>query len=102
MYPDIGVRSADEQWMNTVTRISQAVLLQTTIATTTTAAEKTGNQSEQWEDFLTNHVMGYLFTCLHDRRTHQHVCACRLTKSKSFSRKFPPITHLAVQTILYQ
>ncbi|KAK4520695.1 uncharacterized protein ATC70_006573 [Mucor velutinosus] len=41
-------KSADMQWMDTVTQISQAVLLQTT--------DQPNTKSQQWADFLTHHI----------------------------------------------
>lgn len=91
---DIRVRPAGVQWKDSVTRIGQAVLLQTT-------TEKTSIQSRQWEDFRTRHVMGIcLYACM--IVVLISMCACRLTKSETFSGKFPPITHQAMQTILCQ
>lgn len=52
LHTDIRVRSADVQWIDTVTQISQAML----------QTDQAGAKSQQWADFLTNHVI--VFVCM--------------------------------------
>lgn len=52
LHTDIRVRSADVQWIDTVTQLSQAML----------QTDQAGAKSQQWADFLTNHVI--VFVCM--------------------------------------